>query len=83
MLLDSEADILSKPLAGGSSPRCTNLPSCICSKRERFRVGTPSATTMGSATFELLLPPAREDMIAGRECHGDTAETRTEELGLW
>ena len=63
---DSEAGVFPKPLAGASSPRSMNFPSCICSTRERFRAGTPGATTMGSVAFELLLPPAREDMIAGR-----------------
>ena len=46
--------VFPKPLAGGSSPSSTNFPPVISSTRERFRAGTPGATTMVSEAFGLL-----------------------------
>ena len=56
--LDRAAGVLPKPLAGGSSPRSVNLPARIKSTRDRFKAGTPGATTMVSIALELPAAPA-------------------------
>ena len=63
--LDSAAGVLLKPFAGGSSARSINLPSSICSTMERFRAGTPGATTIVSVALELPLTPAKDGVVAG------------------